>query len=984
MSMTQARQMMLVDPSKGAAYRTIGEALRDASDGALVSIAAGRYDEQLLIERVVTLVPAGERGGVRIHAAAGSALRTVAEGVQLSGLMITGDDPEAPVIEVRHGELALEGCDVSGSAWAAVLAHGQGTLALRDCVVGNTAGAGVVVASPGGNVVENTRIADVASSAVVVADAGALLLRGCTVVRPGGNGLCANGRARVEVADCIFDGCAKPGVAIEQNAAARITGARVTASVVLDLYLTSGGAIDLSGSSFTGSGAQAVYVAEGSAPVFADCRFADAAVCGLYLTGAGTRALLEDCGFSRCGAVVDAEAALTVRGGRISESPGDGISVLARGTLDAAGADVHGSARHGVIVAAGGRADLTGCRFEGNQGEEVYRESASDSGQGREPAARRTGGESPARAAEGHGSVGYQPGDFPEESDEPDESDAALGDAVRRGRIGSGPLADLAALVGLAGVKQEVTSLINLNQMAQRREQMGLPMPPMSRHLVFAGPPGTGKTTVARLYGAVLAELGVLSRGHMVEVSRADLVAQIIGGTAIKTTEVVNRALGGVLFIDEAYTLTNQSKGTGPDFGREAVETLMKLMEDHRDELVVIAAGYSEHMNQFLSSNPGMASRFSRTIEFPNYSVDELVTIVRGMCAAHRYELPQDTIDALFEYFEQVPKGPTFGNGRVARKVFEAMVGAQASRLASQPDADESELSRFTGTDVEAAASGEQPGQQGPAGTRPRPASGGDAAAGRRFAADTPGAARLAGLIGLDPVRESLRARLLGLARLGREQQPTAGLANLIFEGPEGSGRRTVAAVYAQSLAESGLAASGTLRPLPLRTIPARGPGQAKAYLDHVFGETGAGVVLLLLGGSRPAPSGPSAEQWARVLAVLPEVVAGHAETTVILLGERTETAEILRSRPDLAGCFADSLVFTDYGPEYSALLAGRYLAVRGHKADVAVLRALAEYFAAAPGPGTVRRAHAAAERLVAAARSATLAADEVREVFAS
>lgn len=249
-------------------------------------------------------------------------------------------------------------------------------------------------------------------------------------------------------------------------------------------------------------------------------------------------------------------------------------------------------------------------------------------------------------------------------------------------------------------MKLEVTGLINLNKVTKRRTEMGLPMPPMSRHLVFAGPPGTGKTTVARLYGAVLAELGILGKGHIVEVARADLVAQIIGGTAIKTTEVFNRALGGVLFIDEAYTLTNQSRGTGPDFGQEAVETLMKMMEDHRDEIVVIAAGYSEHMDRFLASNPGMASRFARTIEFPNYSPEELVTIVRGLCAKHYYELSDDTVDALSRYFETVPKGPTFGNGRVARQVFESMIGAQASRLAIQSPGHDSELSLLTAADV--------------------------------------------------------------------------------------------------------------------------------------------------------------------------------------------------------------------------------------------------------------------------------------------
>ena len=224
---------------------------------------------------------------------------------------------------------------------------------------------------------------------------------------------------------------------------------------------------------------------------------------------------------------------------------------------------------------------------------------------------------------------------------------------------------------------------MNLNLMAKRRQEAGLSAPPMARHLVFAGAPGTGKTTVARLYGAILADLGVLRSGHLVEVARADLVAQIIGGTAIKTTEVFNTALGGVLFIDEAYTLSaGQGGGTGPDFGREAIDTLLKLMEDHREDVVVIAAGYSQQMSEFLQANPGLESRFSRTIEFENYTPAELVTIVGLHCRRHDYRLDEVAAQVLHDYFERIPKDGTFGNGRTARKVFEVMADHQATRLA--------------------------------------------------------------------------------------------------------------------------------------------------------------------------------------------------------------------------------------------------------------------------------------------------------------
>jgi SpoVK/Ycf46/Vps4 family AAA+-type ATPase len=251
-------------------------------------------------------------------------------------------------------------------------------------------------------------------------------------------------------------------------------------------------------------------------------------------------------------------------------------------------------------------------------------------------------------------------------------------------------LADLDALVGLGTVKQEVRTLIDLISVGRRRRQAGLKAPSLRRHLVFTGSPGTGKTTVARLYGEILASLGVLQRGHLVEVSRMDLVGEHIGSTALRTAEAFDRARGGVLFIDEAYALSPEDPGR--DFGREAIDTLVKLMEDHRDEVVVIVAGYTSEMERFLAVNPGVASRFSRTITFPDYTAEELLHIAEAQAEEHEYQLADATAEALLGYFAALPKGPAFGNGRTARQVFETMIERHAVRVAHLPDATTEQL----------------------------------------------------------------------------------------------------------------------------------------------------------------------------------------------------------------------------------------------------------------------------------------------------
>lgn len=267
------------------------------------------------------------------------------------------------------------------------------------------------------------------------------------------------------------------------------------------------------------------------------------------------------------------------------------------------------------------------------------------------------------------------PGDEPEKPKEPEKSG----------------MEELNELVGLKTVKHDVEELIGLAKVRKMREEKGMKAVPMSLHLVFSGNPGTGKTTVARILGKLYKEIGILSTGQMIETDRSGLVAGYVGQTAIKTQKKIQEAMGGILFIDEAYMLNQKDE----NFGQEAIDTILKAMEDHRDEFIVIVAGYTQLMKDFVESNPGLKSRFNKFFEFPDYTVDELQAIFELQCKKYQYKLTEEADKAVREEIIRLEesKGENFANAREVRNLFEKIIANQAARVSAMEDVDEETLS---------------------------------------------------------------------------------------------------------------------------------------------------------------------------------------------------------------------------------------------------------------------------------------------------
>ncbi|MGW1272839.1 right-handed parallel beta-helix repeat-containing protein [Streptomyces sp. NPDC002491] len=613
-----------------------------------------------------------------------------------AGLSATGD----------HTALEAVGCEVYEVRGSGVQVSARATAHLTDCDVHRTTADGVTLDTDAVLTLADCRIHDIPENAVDLRSRSVLTLTRTTVRQFGRNGLSVwDPGTRVDANQCeIFDSTGDyPAVWVSDGATAVLDSCRVHDVPDALFVLDRGSRADVVDSDLSQVRNTAVSVSDGATAQLDDCRIRDAAT-GAWFRDHGSGGTLDNCSIdgTQTGVIVTKGADPTVERCTVDSPAEAGFYVSAGGRGSFLNCKVTNSGGYGFHVIDGSRTTLRKCRTERcARGGYEFADAGADSASGTAPVVEDCSSDESAGVRSPGAPVALETavqttvqspgllGVLPDQRVAVPEPQPAAPEPQTPVRTSQDVLGELDTLVGLDSVKREVRALIDMIEVGRRRQQAGLKAASVKRHLVFTGSPGTGKTTVARLYGEILAALAVLEKGHLVEVSRVDLVGEHIGSTAIRTQEAFQRAHGGVLFIDEAYALSPEDAGR--DFGKEAIDTLVKLMEDHRDSVVVIVAGYTAEMERFLSVNPGVASRFSRTITFGDYGPDELLRIVQQQAEEHEYRLGPGTADALLKYFTELPKGPAFGNGRTARQTFEAMVERHASRVAqvAEPSTDD-------------------------------------------------------------------------------------------------------------------------------------------------------------------------------------------------------------------------------------------------------------------------------------------------------
>ena len=490
-------------------------------------------------------------------------------------------------------------------------------------------------------------------------------------------------------------------------------------------------------------------------------------------------------------------------------------------------------------------------------------------------------------------------------------------------------LDELNRLTGLKSVKSFINELLQTAQLQKQREKLGGKTTPMALHMVYTGNPGTGKTTVARLISRVLKAMGLLSQGQLVEVARQDLVGEYVGSTAPKTDAIIQSALGGVLFVDEAYTLARDKHDS---FGLEAIDTLVKGMEDHRDDLVVILAGYTNEMETFLKSNPGLRSRFPFIVEFPDYTPKDMLEIMLLNAKQRDYVIDFAAHEGLLELFEkkQIPGRNDSGNGRLVRNLIEEAIRKQSVRISESIDKEnETSLNLLTSSDF---------------------------GIGVKEVFDLDAAFK--GIIGLENVKNFTRT--LEKQILANKRRKEAGIEtkneqtlNIIFSGNPGTGKTTIARLLASMLKSMGILKRGHLVEVDRSHLVAEYVGQTAVKTTEVV-ESALGGVLFIDEAYSLVEEGTMGGGFGKeAIDTLVRLIENHRENLVVILaGYTNEMESFLKSNPGLSSRFPLNITFPDYTAEQLAQMTDVIAKSKGFVVSNEVTASLVKYYEKKQIPG--------------------------------
>lgn len=464
---------------------------------------------------------------------------------------------------------------------------------------------------------------------------------------------------------------------------------------------------------------------------------------------------------------------------------------------------------------------------------------------------------------------------------------------IKRSETLEKTLQEIDYLVGLNNIKEDIEDLISQVKIEHIRAQRGLGRPVFSYHSVFLGPPGTGKTTIARKLGIIYKELGILKEGHLIEADRSKLVAEYVGQTAVKTNQLIDKALDGVLFIDEAYTLSNESND---GYGKEAIDTLLKRMEDDRSRLVVIVAGYSDEMENFLNTNPGLKSRFNRQFEFKHYSLNELLEILRRILSDNHYAIPESSLDKLRNHIKQglEEEQKSFGNARFVRNLFEELIRIQSRRLSFHTEISDAELTNIQEDDIQELLKVKETDEQ--------------------TLDDL--LKELEGLIGLENVKSEVHS-LINFIKVEKEREKhglkSSSLSlHSVFYGAPGTGKTTVARILAKIFKQLGVLRQGQLIEADRSDLVAGYMGQTAEKTSKLIEKALGGVLFIDEAYSLSSEMNDSYGREA-IDTLLKRMEDHRDRFVVIVAGYKEEMKNFIEANPGLQSRFNRYFLFEDF-----------------------------------------------------------------------